>query len=175
MKKKLFIVIDGTNGAGKTTTARLLHEKMPFTALLYWDTIKRIVSGFEPNRKYHRLGAQIMIALANAYLENGVNVIYEAYFGKGEFIDEVLKSIAKHEKSTKVLVYQIEAPLEVQMQRVKERWLAGKTKRLLTKSHVLKNNAFYEKHKYEGATVFDSSKLTTPQIVNRILKDTKKP
>jgi predicted ABC-type ATPase len=171
MKKKLLIIIDGQNGAGKTTVSRLLHAKMPFTALLHWDTTKKLVSGFKPSKKYHKLAKEAMIALTNVYLKNGVNVIYEAYFGKGEFIHEVLDAMSKHKSSTKVLVYQIEAPLEIQMKRVKERWLAGKTKRLLTKAHVVKNNTFYEKHKYKGATIFDSSKLTAQQIANRILRD----
>jgi predicted ABC-type ATPase len=173
MKKNLLIIIDGQNGAGKTTVARLLHAKLPDTALLHWDTTKKLVSGFKPNKKYHKLAKQAMIALTDVYLKNGINVIYEAYFGKGEFIDEVLESITKHKSKLKIVVYQIEAPLEIQMKRVKERWLAGKTKRLLTKAHVVKNNAFYEKHKYKGAIIFDSGKLTAQQITNRILKELK--
>jgi hypothetical protein len=112
---------------------------MPFTALLHWDTTKKLVSGFKPNKKYHKLAKQIMIAMTDVYLKNGVNVIYEAHFGTGENVNEVLRSTSK--QKTKVFVYQIEAPLEVQMKRVKERWLAGKTKRLPTKAHVVKNNA----------------------------------
>jgi adenylate kinase family enzyme len=172
MKKNLLVIIDGKNGAGKTTIARLLHAKMPFTALLHWDTTKKLVSGFKPNKKYHKLAKQIMIAMTDVYLKNGVNVIYEAHFGTGENVNEVLRSTSK--QKTKVFVYQIEAPLEVQMKRVKERWLAGKTKRLPTKAHVVKNNARYEKYKYKGATVFDSSKLTAQQITNRILREVKK-
>ena len=104
MKKTYIIVIDGQNGAGKTTTARLLHQRMPFTALINWNAIRKCISDFRPTKKYHDLATKITLSMTQIYLDNGVNVIYEAYFGHRRFIYEIAKTVRGYKK-TKMCVY----------------------------------------------------------------------
>ncbi len=169
MKTKL-IIIDGQNGAGKSTVAELLHAKLPFTALIHWDKAKKFISDFKPNQKYHEITAEVAHAMIGVYLKNKVSVIYEAFFGTGEFVEHAVKL---HKKNARIYVYQIEAPFEVRMRRVKERYLSGKKKRLLSKSHVTKNDLFYAAKKYATAKVFDSSKMKADKIAKEILADLK--
>ena len=86
-------------------------------------------------------------------------------------IDDLLVAV-KLPKS-RVFIYQLEAPFDVRVKRAKERWAAGKTKRLLPPAHIKKNDEWYAKDGYRGARVFDSNKLSTKQIAKEILKDIK--
>lgn len=162
------IIIDGQNGAGKSTVARLLHQKSPATALIHWDTIKKLISDFKPSKEHHAIAAEVAQAMAKVYLKNGVSVIYEAYFGKGEYISSLIK---KKQKNVRVLVYQIEAPFHIRAQRIKERYLRGEKKKLLTQAKLKLNDVTYHTNKYQKAKVFDSSKYTAAQIAKQITKE----
>ena len=167
---KFLIIIDGLNGAGKSTIARQLHAKLPFTAFIHWDTIKKIISDFEPTQLYHGIAAKVVTSMIKTYLENGVNVVYEAYFGKKEFIENVAKLA---EGDIKLLVYQIEAPFETRKEKIKSRFEKGETKKLLPDEHIDRNDKFYYENKYQGAKVFDSSRSSPDEIVCAIIEDLK--
>jgi predicted kinase len=166
--KPFLIIIDGQNAAGKSTVARKLREDLPFTAFIFWDVLKKFISDFEPNERYHGIAAEVAKAMVDVYLTNGVNVVYEAIFGPRKNIDRV---IALAEKKASILVYQIEAPLEIRMERVKSGFENGDRKRLLTEEHVKRNDDIYSKEKYPHARVFDSSLMSTDEIVVAIKQD----
>ena len=172
-KKPILIVIDGPMGSGKTTVAKLLHKKfnrkMGLTALISLDRLKRIVSGYKLDSKIHlRLSSDIGISMTKEYLKNNINVIVEKAFTREEFLKSFIKPF---KKKSKLLIYQIEAPATIRAIRVRERPLHPEVKKRPPKNKFERNARHYTQFKYKNAKVFDSSKLTPQQIVNRIIKD----
>jgi uridine kinase len=171
--KPTLIVIDGPMGAGKTTVSKLLQTKMyqnkGYTALLSLDRIKYFVSGYKLDSKYHlNLASDIGIVMVKEYIKKGVNVIVEKAFTNKEFLVQFSKPLGK----LKPLIYQIEAPEEIRLKRVMNRDVPLESKRP-PKSKFMRNSKHYLEYKYTKAKVFDSSKLTSLQIVNRIMKEIK--
>jgi predicted kinase len=162
------IIVDGQNGAGKSTVARLLHTKLPHTAFLHFDTVKKIISGYEPSPEYNRIAGEVMRAMAEVYLKNGISVIYEAHFGTAAFVEKVLRLATS---STKSFVYQIEAPFVIRKERIQKGFENGDRKRVLPDEHVLKNDDRYQKEKYQHAKIFDSSSISPEEITASILRD----
>ncbi len=70
-------------------------------------------------------------------------------------------------------VYQIEAPLEVRMQRIKDRPLQAGARKKMDKAWIMRNDQNYTTNKYQDAKVFDSGKLSASKIVNQIVQDIK--
>lgn len=169
MKKPVLIIIDGPNGAGKTTLAKLLHSKMKRTAFIHWDTLKKLISDFKPGKRDHGLAQKVTYSMANMYLANGISVVFEAFWGTKENLNNFLKTV-KIPKS-RIFIYQLEAPFEVRIKRAKEGWLSGKRKRLLPPAHIKKNDKSYSSKRFPNSQMLDSHKLPTSQMVRQILKD----
>lgn len=163
------IIIDGLNGSGKSTVAKLLHKKLPRTALISYDEIKRLISDFEPKDEYLQLTAKVIQAMIKQYLSNNVSVIIEFFAPKAEYVKAYTK-LAKTNKDLALFVYQIEAPLDVRMQRIQARPLQAGAKRKMDKAWIMRNDENYHANKYTEATVFDSGKLSAGRIVNEMLK-----
>jgi len=171
-KKGKLIIIDGPMGAGKTTISELLQGKIKEkTALVSLDKLKRMVSQNELDSKIHlELAHEVGALIANFYLRKEVNVIVEKAFTKAEFLKSFLKLIKGNPKT---FIYQIEAPFEIRIKRVKEREKnknKGIPKNKLGEK-MTRNTAHYNELKYKKARMFDTSKLGIRKIVNEILKD----
>jgi len=175
MKKPFLIVIDGPMGAGKTTVSKLLHEKLHkkkrLNALISLDRLKRIISGYKMDSKIHlKLASDIGISMTKEYLKNNIDVIVEKAFTRAEFVDSFIRPF---KKKARLFVYQIEVPTDIGARRVRERPLHPEIKKRPPKSKFERNIRHYSQFKYKKAEVFDSSKLTPRQIVNKIIKDIK--
>ncbi len=177
MKKKRgkLIVIDGPMGSGKTTVSKLLQERIKEkTALVCLDKLKRMVSQNKLDNIIHlELAHEVGALMANFYLKKGVNVIVEKAFTKSEFLESFLKLI---KGKPKIFIYQIEAPFEIRIKRVKEREKnksRGIPKNKLGEK-MTRNTAHYDELKYQKARTFDTSKLGIRKITNEILKDVEK-
>ena len=175
MKKPFLIIIDGPMGSGKTSVANLLrrrmHKDLGFTALISLDRLKRIVSEYKMDSKTHlKIASEIGIVMVREYLKKGINVIVEKAFTRAEFVDSFIKPF---KKKSHLFVYQVEAPIDIRTRRVKERPLHTEVKKRPPKSKILRNTQHYLEFRYKKAKIFDSSKLTSQQIVNRIIKDIK--
>jgi len=174
MRLPILVIIDGHMGSGKSTVANMLHKKLEGkTALISLDGLKRIVSNYKMDSKEHlELAAKSGAAMTNTYLNEKINVIVEKAFTKEEFLESFIKSI---KIKSRRFIYQIETPFEVAFSRIKEREKLkekGIPKNKL-KEKVIRNYSHYKELKYNKAKVFDSSKLTSRQILNRIMKDLK--
>ncbi len=172
MTNPILIIIDGPMGSGKSTVAQLLQKRIKEkTALISLDSLKRIVSDYKLDSYEHiELAAKSGAAMTNTYLKEGISVIVEKAFTKEEFLLSFLKLI---KVKSKRFIYQIEVPFEVGFSRVKEREKLKEKgiPRNKLKEKVTRNYTHYSNSKYSKAQVFDSSKLTPQQIVNKILKD----
>ena len=173
MKKPFLILFDGPMGSGKTTVSKLLQEVMDkkrgYTALISLDRLKRIVSGYKLGSSIHlRLSSYAGVAMSKEYLKEGIDVIVEKAFTTEEYINSFIKPL---KRKARILIYQIEAPEKIRLERVFKRDLHPEVKKRPPKSKFLRNSKHYSKSKYKKAKVFDSSKLTPKQIVNRIIED----
>lgn len=164
------ILIDGPMGSGKTTVSKMLQKNIKSkTALISLDRLKAIVSDYKLDSKEHlNLASNSGAAIANVYLKDGIDTIVEKAFTREEFIKQFLRNI---KIKCKKFIYQLEAPLEIRITRVKKRPLPLGVKKRSPKSKVVRNDSHYKEFKYTKAIVFDSSKLTPRQIVNRIVND----
>jgi len=174
-KKPLLIVIDGPMGAGKSTVSKLLqkklHQKRGPNALISLDRLKRIVSGYKMDSKFHLgLSSDIGIVMSKEYLKKGLDVIVEKAFTLNEYVVAFINPL---KRKAKVLVYQLEAPGNILKKRVKERPLHPETKKRPPKRKIRRNIRHFNEFRYQKAKVFDSSKLTPTKIANRILNDIK--
>jgi len=168
-KKPFLIMIDGPIGSGKSTTAKILHSKMKRTALIALDRIKHLLYDYRvDNHADLQLASDVGAAMTKTYLSRGINVIVEKAFTQ----DKYLRSFAKIARGrARLLIYQIEAPVYIRIQRVKQRPLPPDAKGKPKLEKIKRNTLHYEQFKYKGAKVFDSSLLSPNQIVRRILKD----
>src|SRR3989304_5550709 len=75
MRSLRFIVIDGPMGSGKTTVAGLMHPKLKRTALVGVDRIKWFVSDFRRTKKDNAVAREALLAMCEAYLKNGIDIL----------------------------------------------------------------------------------------------------
>lgn len=168
--KPFLIIVDGPMGAGKSTVVKALHRKMPSSALIMLDFVRRIISDFDlDNEKHHRIASEMLNIMIKKYLKEGYNVIIEKAITTEEDL-KIFKKITNGK--SKILIYRIEAPLEARIKRVKERKIPSHLKKGSTLERINRNNHYYDKLKCEHTDrIFDSTKLSSRQIINVILKD----
>jgi adenylate kinase family enzyme len=77
-------VIHGPPGTGKTTVAKELQEKLPWTAYIGVDHLKRFISLFREHPEHGEISRQIVYAIVPIYLEYGINVILEQVLSEPE-------------------------------------------------------------------------------------------
>lgn len=168
--RTFLLIIDGPMGAGKTTVAKMLHPKLKRTSHIGLDRIKVFISDFKRNPSDNKISGNIVLAMTQEYLKQGINVLIEQGL-RGEQI-EVLKKIAKKHKAD-CFIYQLTAPRLLLQSRVLNRTqILGKPK--ISKARIERNYKIHLENRYIHAVVFDSEKLNPKQIANQILKEVKK-
>ena len=165
-------------GSGKTTLSKLLNKKLEGTARVPLDEIKKYISGAKKDSSNKKISQKMVMMMTEEYLKSGISVITE-WAMKDVYVQEFIK-IAK-ENNAFCFIFQLTAPKEVLIERVKER-----TRILLNKPKLQKKNIeniekhfkehydFHLKTKYTGAVIVDSEKLNLEQIVKLVLKEIKK-
>lgn len=167
MTKKNLIIIDGLNGAGKSTVARMLVSILKRTALISYDTIKRLIGDFTPNEEYHRIANHVVRAMAKEYFDNYVNVIIESYVPTKE-IARIYTGLARR-KDVRLSYFQLEAPLKVRYKRILQRPLVAGAKKM-SMEQVAKNDTVYFQNRFAKATIIETSSLKPEQIAKIILQ-----
>ena len=75
--KKFLLLIHGPMGSGKTTLSNVLHNKLKPSALVGLDYIKWFVSGYKRSKANNKMTRNVVFAMVNEYLHQGVSVILE--------------------------------------------------------------------------------------------------
>lgn len=172
LSKQKMIIIDGPMGAGKTTVATLLYKKFNNTAFLGLDRIKWFVSKFPRTNKSNKMTARVILCMCRCYLQHGLPVVIEQSFRKKSTMKSYV-DLAK-EKKIPLFIYELAAPKEILIDRVKHRPDMCPEKKKLPFWRRLQNiNDYPHKSFYPVRAAFDSSKLSARQICNLIIKDIK--
>lgn len=154
MNKQSLILLDGMTGAGKTTATRILSEKMPRTAIIGMDRVKRFVSDFERGERDNKIAREIVLTLASKYLDLGLSVIVDQPFTAEEV--EVYQSLAdKH--ALPIFKFQLFAKPEVAYARVIDRQKDKADK--VPEERIQRNISLFNDRADLGFTVIDTSDL----------------
>ncbi len=174
-KNPFVVIIDGPMGSGKTTTSKLLNEKLEGSARVSLADVKRFISGFEKDHIYNKISQEIIVVVVEEYLKRGISVIIEWAMNKDR--TESFLEIAK-KYDARAFIYQLEAPRDLLIQRVKDRTATSLNMLDLPEQNIKnieenfeKNYTFHVENRYKNANVIDSEKLTPPQIVELMIKD----
>lgn len=154
-------------GSGKTTIANQLHTKLPRTALLGLDRIKWFVSGFKRNKASNLMTQNVVVAMVNEYLRQGINVIVEQAFKPAQVL--LFKKLAKKNK-VNFFIYQLSAPRQILLGRIRERAHQKTDRPKIAQSRILRNLRLFEKNTFPKVTKFETHLLSAKQITERILK-----
>ena len=173
LSKQKLILIDGPMGAGKTTTAGLLYKKLGCTAFLGLDRVKWFVSDFSRTCEKDRIMTnKVVLAMCREYINYRLSIVMEQSFRKKDVINLYLDLSKKHK--IPLLVYELTAPKRILLNRIKHRPYMCPGKKNFPLWRILQNiNAYPHKPFAPVRIIFDSSKLSARQIVNRIVKDIK--
>lgn len=173
LSQQKIILIDGPTGSGKTTTASLLYKKLKHTAFLGRDCIKWLVSDFSRLRRQDIMIAdKIILAMCEEYLQFGKSIVVEQCFRRKNVVNPYLELSKK--KKIFLLAYELTAPKEVLLHRIKHRPYMCPGKKNLPLWRIQKQISAYPHKNFTSARLkFDTSKLSVHQIVSRIIKDIK--
>ena len=167
MKKQFMIILEGPMGAGKTTISNILHQKLPRTALLGMDKIKWILSDFKKSEDYTLMN-KVMLSMGKTFLEQGCNLIIDQAFWKREYVQPYID--LTNEYKIDLHFYQLEAPIEILKERA---WNRPNTpgKPIVTKERIEENMKKWQGNRYDFGKTLDTTKFTSEDIVQLIIKD----
>ena len=172
LSRQKLILIDGPMGAGKTTTASLLYKRLGYTAFLGLGHIKWFISKFPMTDKASRMVSKVILTMCKCYLDQGLPVVVEQSFREKGMMTPYLNLAKK--KKIPVLIYELIAPKEILLNRIKNRPNLCPEKRKYPLWRIKRCLNSYPRQSFAPIRLnFDSSKLSPRQIVNRIVKDIK--
>ncbi|KKW41526.1 MAG: hypothetical protein UY91_C0015G0014 [Parcubacteria group bacterium GW2011_GWB1_55_9] len=116
---QFLVLIDGMSGGGKTTVTRLLAEKLPRTAIVGFDKIKKFVSDFERGVRDNQVAREVTMVMVQKYLDLGLSVIIEHPFKNEEEIDFYTKVAS--EREIPCHKFQLHADPSIALERVVKR------------------------------------------------------
>lgn len=173
MTAPFLILVDGPMGSGKTTTSKLINQKLPDTARVALPDIKRLIPNYMENEKTLAVVREVMKAMIDTYLKNGVSVVVEQ-ITKSEGV-EVLRSIAE-KYGVKFYPYRLTAPKDIRLNRVHERTKEMMEVSELPDSKIEKlaglfeaNNQFYLDNPISAAETIDTQELSPDQVAEMII------
>ena len=166
---RFLLIIDGPMGGGKSTVADLLKTKLDSVLFTGIDRLKWSISGFDRSSEGNRLVARLVESLARTALTDGMSVCVEQGFMKAEYMFPFI-NLAK-EIGVRLFVYQIEAPRDILIERLKPRKTPVDAKSPVSMEKIEKNLDNYFNNKYSQAKVIDSGKYSPDEISQFILKD----
>ncbi len=156
-------------GGGKSTVADLLKgklEKVLFTGL---DRLKWSIAGFDRSPEENKLVAHLVEIITKTALEDGVSVCVEQGFMRAEYIEPFIK--IANELGVHLLIYQIEAPRNILIERLASRKTPIEAKNPVSTEEIVRNLNTYFDNKYSQTKVIDSQKFSPEQITEIILKE----
>lgn len=161
------IIINGPACSGKTVVSKTLWERLKKTALINLDDIKWLISDCKTDDFHLDLAREIGASMAEQYLKNKVNVIIEKAFCHIKFVQPFITISKKYD--AKHYLFNIEAPLDVIIQRCKQRPPNHRSHKI-TALYAGEIHESYQENLFPVNKTFDSSKISINEIVREILQ-----
>ena len=163
--KKMLILIDGMSGSGKTTTTKLLLKKLPRTAHIGFDIIKKFISDFERGSRDNGIAREVVVVMAKKYLELGLSVIVDQPFRT----EEEIKAYEQMAVDLAIPCYkfQLHAEPQVAFERVMKR--TKERKGDLTEERVKRNISIFQSRSHLGFEMIDTTNLQPEATAEKIL------
>lgn len=169
MQKQFLILLDGMTGSGKTTTASFIFQKLPRTAWIGMDKVKRFISDFEKGKRDNKIAKDIIFEMTKKYLELGISVI----------VDQPVKDeeeLAKYENLVKEFgvecyKFQLFTTPEIAFNRVKERQGKKDPTTWSTDERIKNNITYFKKRDAQGFICIDTTNLNEKEASDLILKE----
>ncbi len=175
MSKTFIILIDGPMGSGKTTLSKLLSQKLPDFARIALPDIKRFVPNFRENEATLKIIRDVILSMANTYLQNGVSIIVEQISSSKDLIN--LKELSTRHNSS-LYAFRLTAPQDLRLKRVLERSKESLGVIELSNSKILEieeyfkaNEMFYHENPLIEATIIDSEINNPDEISKKIIEE----
>lgn len=159
------VIINGPCGAGKTTIAKEIWNKFERTALINFDKLKWNISDFKEGMEDIIIANNVGFEMIKTYLKQDINVIIEKVFVRKSAIEKIINYSKRNQH--KIILINLEAPLETLKQRVKERNPNRIKKMPMSKVEKVYNSC--KENKYKVNLNFDTSKKSIKEIVDDIL------
>ena len=166
----LFVIaILGPAGAGKSTLAEMVKNDLINTAHVSTDHIKRYLSQFREVESHNEVSRNVTDVMIAEYLNNGISTIVDQGMNTKQV--EKLEQIAK-DHNADFFVYKIEAHPDIRTSRILERTQKS-NKPMMSQETMDILSKIYKENTYPATAIFDSGKLNTREMADRILKDLK--
>lgn len=163
--KQFVLLVDGMSGAGKTTVTKLLAEKLPRTAIVGFDKIKKFVSDFERGVRDNQIAREVTMVMVQKYLDLGLSVIVEHPFKTEEI--EFYAALA-NERHIPIYKFQLHADPDTALQRVIKRTRENNGD--LPEDRARRNISSFEPRSHLGFTVINTTNAR-PQDIAEIILD----
>jgi|CXWL01.1.fsa_nt_gi cytidylate kinase len=158
--KNVAIIIRGPAGVGKSTVANLLHSKIPNSAKIDVDLIKRMISE-DSSVIRTNIAHSVSFSFAKELINNHYNIIIEEVFRDDHYFD-VRKVFV--ESDYKCVTFFLSASLETLIQRDSDR----KTK---TKGKETISNLNKEILPRKNEIVINTEQLSIEEVVHNIMEE----
>ena len=167
IKQPFLLIIDGMTGAGKTTTSKLLSEKLPRTAIVGMDKIKRFISDFERCKQDNDIARDIVFEMTKKYFDHNISVIVEQ-----PFLDKDLKRYEYLSEKSKIPLCKVQlfADSNIALNRVRERQKEREAKDKVPEERVKHNISLFKNKESEGFLVIDTSNKDNQEVTEEIMK-----
>lgn len=162
-------MVSGPLGSGKSSlvNAFLEHEKRLFRAS--FDKIKRQISDFDGEAD-RMLVKDLSFALSKEAINQDLSIIVEGSASIMIEMREFYSDLAK-EASVNFFEINLEAPLEVLQERLRERAQAGKAMTVTEPEQLLKRYNFYMERKDDDAPTYNTSRHSPEEIYSLVVKE----
>ena len=165
--RQILVLIDGMSGGGKTTAAHLLAERLPRTAIIGFDRIKKFVSDFERGPRDNQIAREVTMVMARKYLDLGLSVIVEHPFKTEDEIEFYSALAAK--QNIPCYKFQLHTDPEIALQRVMERTKMNSGD--LTEERARQNISLFQPRNHIHFSVIDTTDLAPERIVQIIFDE----
>lgn len=166
---KTLIILNGSKCSGKSAISRELWKSRDKTILLSLDTICWLYSSYDKEKKYSlELAGRVGIKMVEQYLEEGLDIIVEKAFNFYEYVKPFVQMGEK--MGAKVVLINIEAPLNVLIERTKSRVNTSMKEevKITTEESIKLSFDNYNNNIFPVDETYDSSTMTVGQIVEDI-------
>lgn len=92
----LLLLLNGPPAVGKSTLARRFVGDRPLALLVEVDGLRATLGQWQGTERSKHLARTLAVALVEAHLEQGLDVVVPQYLGRPEFVEELAVLAARH-------------------------------------------------------------------------------